>query len=78
MLDIIKIDDGIISAMLEVQSFKEGDYIVSYCPALELSSFGTTNEEAQQGLQGALKMFLEETYHRETLAGWSLTYKTKL
>jgi predicted RNase H-like HicB family nuclease len=81
MVNIIKTDGKMVNVSLEVQLLKEGDYIVSYCPALELSSFGVTEEEAREAFEGALTIFLDETYKRGTLEvvlldlGWSLVKK---
>jgi predicted RNase H-like HicB family nuclease len=83
MANVIKTDGSVVNVSLEVQLFKEGDYIVSYCSALELSSFGQTEDEAKQGFEGALGTFLEETSNRGTLEkvlldpGWSLVKKPK-
>ena len=65
--------------MLEVDLYKQGDYIVSYCQSLELSSFGETEDEAKEGFEGALHSFIEDTHYKGTLErvlldlGWSLT-----
>jgi len=47
-----------VEASVEVQLIKDGDYIVSYCPALELSSFGDSEEDAKKGFEEALSIFL--------------------
>ncbi|HEY4198003.1 MAG TPA: hypothetical protein VGM63_20820 [Mucilaginibacter sp.] len=81
MVNIIKTDGKVVNVSLDVQLLKEGDYIVSYCPALELSSFGLTEIEAKEGFEGALETFLQETHDRGTLEivlldlGWSLVKK---
>jgi len=79
MTNIIKTDGNrVVNVVLEVQLIKEGDYIVSYCPALELSSFGITEDEAKEGFDGALEIFLQDTHEKGTLErvlldlGWSL------
>jgi predicted RNase H-like HicB family nuclease len=57
---------------------KEGDYYVSYCPALDLSSFGDTEEESKKAFLESLDLFLDETIRRGTLEkcllklGWRL------
>ncbi len=62
---------------------KQGDYMVAYCPALELSSFGETEKEAERSFDEALQLFLKETHERGTLEkclldlGWSLQKKPK-
>jgi len=79
MVNIIKTDGNrVVNVSVEVELFKQGDYIVSYCPALELSSFGSTEDEAKEGFEGALYTFLEDTHEKGTLEkvlldlGWSL------
>lgn len=67
-----------IEVSLDVLLIKEGDYIVSYCPELELSSFGSTENEAKIAFESALKIFLDEVHKRGTLdkvlldLGWTL------
>jgi predicted RNase H-like HicB family nuclease len=80
MTNIIRTDGNrVVNVLLEVDLFKEGDYIVSYCPALELSSFGLTEDEAKEGFEGALHTFISDTHEKGTLErvlldlGWSLT-----
>ena len=57
---------------------KEEDYIVAYCPALELSSYGKTKAEAKAAFAAEIKIFIEETSNRGTLEkyllkhGWTL------
>ncbi len=51
---------------------------MSYCPALELSSFGKDEDDAKQGFEEALNIFIDELHKRGTLEkvllnlGWSL------
>ncbi len=82
MPNIIKTDgDRVVNVLIEVQLIKEGDYIVSYCPSLQISSFGLTEDEAKEGFEGALRTFIDETHSRGTLEkillnlGWSLKQK---
>jgi predicted RNase H-like HicB family nuclease len=51
---------------------------VAWCPALEVSSYGDTEEEAKQAFEDAVEIFIEETAQRGTLEkellrmGWTL------
>jgi len=79
MTNLIKTDGNrVVNVSLEVELIKQGDYIVSYCPALELSSFGITEDEAKDGFEGALETFLKDTHQKGTLErvlldlGWTL------
>jgi len=57
-----------------------GQY-VAYCPALELSSYGDTEAEAQAAFEEALQFFVQDTAERGTLdklllaLGWRLIKK---
>ncbi len=57
--------------MLKVEAdgivFKEGDMFVSYCPKLDVSSCGSTIDEARKGLRTAVSLFLEEAEKMGTL-----------
>lgn len=70
-----------VSISIDVDLFKEGDYIVAYCPALEISSFGKDGVEAKKNFEEALNIFVDETHSRGTLEkvlldlGWSLRKK---
>ena len=70
-----------VTVQVQVKILKEGDYLVAYCPMLELSSYGKTLEEAKQGFEGAMRIFIEETVKRGTLErellglGWTLRQK---
>jgi len=67
-----------VEAFVEVQLIKDGDYVVSYCPALELSSFGKDENDAKEGFEEALSIFIDELHKRGTLEkvllnlGWGL------
>lgn len=67
-----------VEASVEVQLIKDGNYIVSYCPALELSSFGKDEEEAKKAFEEALVIFFDDLHKRGTLErvllnlGWRL------
>lgn len=60
---------------------KEGESYVAYCPALELSSYGDTIDDAKEGFEDALNIFVEETHKKGTLEkmllhlGWTLRQK---
>lgn len=60
MTDFIK-TDGVepVELSLEVQLIKEGDYIVAYCPSLELSSYGDSEEDAKTAFEEVLKIFID-------------------
>ena len=47
--------------------FKEGDTFVAYVPALDVSSCGTTDEEARKNIRDAVRGFLETSADIGTL-----------
>lgn len=61
---------------------REEDYVVAYCPALELSAYGKNEQSAKKAFEEALKIFLEETTKKGTLAkvltklGWRKSIHT--
>ena len=73
-----------VEVNVEVALIKEGDYIVAYCPALELSSFGINEQDAQEAFEEALEIFFEETNQLGTLEnilldlGWGLRKLPKI
>ncbi|KXK54001.1 MAG: hypothetical protein UZ07_CHB004002639 [Chlorobi bacterium OLB7] len=54
---------------------------MAVCPALDVSSYGDTMEEAKNAFEEALEIFIEETVDRGTLEkellrmGWTLSAK---
>lgn len=79
MTDYIKTTgDSTVDVSLDVLLIKEGDYIVSYCPALNLSSFGDSEQDAREAFDEALTIFLSDVSKKGTLEkvllnlGWSL------
>lgn len=60
---------------------QEGEYIVAYCPALDLSSYGLSERDAKDSFDAALKIFLDETEKKGTLErilldlGWTLRHR---
>ena len=67
-----------ISADVTVMVYEQGDYMVAYCPALDLSSYGKTENEAVAAFREALDIFLEYCVEEGTLeqnliaCGWKL------
>ena len=67
-----------ITIKVDVATFKEGDYFVTYCPALELSGYGNTEKRAFKSFKTEIKIFINETRKQVTLEkyllkiGWTL------
>lgn len=70
--------------VITVQLFQEGEQFVSYCPQLNVSSFGETPDEAKASLIEAVSLFLEECEQMGTLyevleeGGYQLQYHRNL
>jgi predicted RNase H-like HicB family nuclease len=79
--NIIERGQDYIIIQLNVMLLKEDDSFVAYCPALELSSFGDSPEDAQKAFHEALEIFIEETSNKGTFdnellsLGWTLKKK---
>ena len=50
-----------------VHTFKEGSTYVAYVPELDLSSCGSTNEEARKNIRDAVQGFLQTSAEMGTL-----------
>ena len=82
----INIDPAVkkVEVNLDLLLFKEGDYTVAFCPALNLSSFGINEEDAKLAFDEALSIFLEESTSRGSLEkilldlGWGLRRLPKI
>jgi predicted RNase H-like HicB family nuclease len=65
MKNFIKTDGAkTVGVNLAVYIIKQGDYYVSFCPALNLSTFGDTETTAKEGFEEALNIFFKETQKR--------------
>ena len=51
--------------ILENVVWKEGEYYVAQCLNIDLSSFGSTREEALSNLDEAINLYLEDDQHQE-------------
>lgn len=68
-----------VEAQISVFFIEEEGQWVAVCPALDVSSYGDTIEEAKVAFEEALEIFIEETVDRGTLEqellrmGWTLS-----
>ena len=60
MTNYIKTDNNTVDVSLDVLLIKDGNYIVSFCPALNLSSFGDTEDDARIAFEQAFDIFIDE------------------
>lgn len=67
-----------IECNLPLITFKEDDNFITYCPALDLSGYGTSEEEANQSFEQTLSEYFRYTVNKKTLAddlrklGWTI------
>lgn len=66
---------------LEVAFEQDGDYVVAYCPTLELSAYANTEAKAKKSFEEVLGIFLDDVTEKGTLEkvllglGWKLQQK---
>ena len=52
---------------VQIQLMKEGDIAIVYSPALEISGYGKSIQEAETDFHNAVKIFMEETASKGSL-----------
>jgi hypothetical protein len=73
-----------IELPLDLLFLQEGDYIIAYCPALELSAYGKNEKSAMMAFEDVVSIFIDETTEKGTLEkvllhlGWRLQLKPVL
>lgn len=73
-----------IKVQLPIISFEENGCKIIYCPALDLSGYGMTEDEAKESFQISLEEFFRYTIRKKTLEkvltklGWTLKSKKKM
>lgn len=67
--NIIKTDgnENVLELQLNVLIFQEGDFYISYCPSLNLSSYGESIQDAKDGFDEVMTGFIEDSVKRKTL-----------
>ena len=64
--DIIRVKNGKIFCSLNIYSGKQGDYIINYCPSLNISGYGKTEEEAENFIKVEMEVFCEDLHSMNT------------
>jgi len=70
--------NNIVEMQVSLLVFQQGDYYVAYCPSLELSSYGDSVEDAKEGFDDAMNIYLEHCEKMGTLEtdlvkhGWTI------
>ncbi|MFC0876942.1 hypothetical protein ACE01N_10115 [Saccharicrinis sp. FJH2] len=79
--NIIKQTTNTLTVELYVEIHEEDGYFVAYCPALELSSYGTDEVTAKKRFEKEVEIFFVEASQKGTLEkyllkmGWTLRKK---
>ena len=74
----LNVNDGIYHIGLSLIEFKEDDVTIIYSPALDLSGYGQSEEEAKKSFFEVLSEFFRYTNNKKTLdkvlnkLGWSI------
>ena len=77
-LQRIKHEEKKLTAQVQVFLIPEGEQYVAYCPALELSTYGSSPADAKAAFAEAMEIFVEDTQAKGTLEkvllglGWTL------
>ena len=67
-----------VSVNLQMFSFKDGDMFILYCPALDLSSYGMTEDDAKDSFEQVLETTITYWINKNTLKkdllkhGWEI------
>ena len=78
------IDGSTIATELTLISFEEDSVSFVYCPALDLTGYGNTEDEAKKSFSQTLKMYFDDTTNKNTLFadlerhGWIIEKQKKL
>jgi hypothetical protein len=70
-----------IEVRLDMIDFVENDTFITYAPALDLSGYGATRDEAHRSFEVVLEEYMKYTINKKTLAadlskrGWNVSKK---
>ena len=79
-----KVKKGLVTVNVSVPllSFKEDDTFIVYSPALDVSGYGDTEEEARKSFEITLEEFINYTLNKKTFQseltrlGWKIKKQT--
>lgn len=61
-----KTDRGFVKISLAIIKFEEDGYKIIYCPAIDVSGYGLTDEEAEESFKISLSEFFRYTINKGT------------
>lgn len=64
--DTIRVKNGNISCSLNIYSGKQGEFIINYCPSLNISGYGKTEQEAEDFIKVEMEVFCEDLHSMNT------------
>jgi len=63
-----------VQANIQLFAAKEGDYWVAVAPAIRVTGYGKTEEQALESFKIEMRMFFEEAVEKNTLHGLLIDY----
>lgn len=79
---VAKSEEKELNLSISIFIFSDKENIIAYCPSLDLSTSGKTEEEVETNFQEMLQLYIEceienNTLHQDLLAhGWSVQKRT--
>lgn len=76
----IPVKNGIFKVNLSVIKFEEDGCKIAYCPALDVTGYGKTDEEAEKSFEISLEEFFKYTTNKKTFEkemermGWTISH----
>lgn len=64
--DTIRLKNNRVTFSLNVYNGKQGDYYIYYCPSLNISGYGETEEEAEEFIKVEIEVFCEDLLTMQT------------
>ncbi|TMI68396.1 MAG: hypothetical protein E6H09_22790 [Bacteroidetes bacterium] len=74
-------DNNVLELQLNVLVFQQGEFFVSLCPSLNLSSYGDSVQDAKDGFDEVMKSYIEDctkdgSLHKDLMKlGWTFFSK---
>jgi len=75
----LNIKMNVVKVKIKTIAFQEGNSFIVYCPALDISGYGDSVQDAQESFETSLEIYLEFATENGTLSedllnhGWTLS-----
>jgi len=63
----LRSDEHIVTVRVPIIQFEEDNNQIIYCPALEVTGYGNSEDEAKEAFEISLSEFFKYTLHKRTL-----------